>query len=261
MKLPTTATPWLLTCPDDKDKIRLFCLPYAGGGASVYREWAKFLPAQAGIYPIQLPGRETRIAESPLCNMDELVEQIAIGIVPYLQCPFIFFGHSLGARIAFELVRHLRTKWGIQPCHLLVAGSRAPQLAEPNPIHHLPDSEFIKELRRLAGTPEEILHNRDILEIFLPLLRADFTVDETYSYSPAMSLECPIAAFGGTWDLEAQRTEIEAWAEHTSGEFSLEMISGDHFFLHTARELLLQFVSRILYRHMHRDGLSHPGRR
>ncbi|WP_276916276.1 thioesterase II family protein [Aneurinibacillus aneurinilyticus] len=246
MGTPKIVTPWLLTCPETKDKIRLFCLPYAGGGAFVYREWMKAFSDDVGVYPIQLPGRENRITEPPLCEMGKLVDAISEAIIPYLQRPFIFFGHSMGARIAFELARSLRRKRKPQPCCLIVSGSRAPHIPEPKPLHHLPDDEFVKELRRFSGIPEAILQSRELMEFFIPILRADFTVDETYVYSEDMPLDCPIVAFGGTEDIEANREEIEAWIHHTSCDFMLEMMEGDHFFLQMRRELLLHSVSQII---------------
>lgn len=250
MKNQQMFTPWLMNCPENKDRVRLFCLSYAGGGASSYRGWNKELSDDVGVYPIQLPGRENRIAEPALHEMSELVEHISKEIAPYLQRPFIFFGHSLGARIAFELARNVRKKWEIQPCRLIVSASRAPHIAEPNPLHHLSDDEFVKELGRFSGTPEAVLKNRELMELFIPILRADFTVDETYVYSEDAPLDCPISAFGGTKDSEARREEIEEWMSYTNAEFRLEMIEGDHFFLQTERDVLLQSIRRIISLHL-----------
>lgn len=242
-------TPWIIrnaSAPDSA--IRLFCFPYAGGGASVFRQWQSNFPDWIEICPVQLPGRENRISEPLITNLDKLADVASAELAPYFDLPFAFYGHSIGARIAFEVTRNLRRKSGIRPCCLIVSGSRAPHIPEPNPLHHLPDNEFINELRRFSGTPEAVLQSKELMEMFLPILRADFSVDETYVYSEDIALDCPVFVFGGTEDVEAKTEELEAWADHTSEEFSLEMIRGDHFFLQTERELLLQSIEKILLR-------------
>jgi medium-chain acyl-[acyl-carrier-protein] hydrolase len=241
---------WLPALPDEEDEIRLFCLPYAGAGASVYRDWSKLFADNTGVYPIQFPGRENRIEEPSFSTMEELVDELSKAILPCLRRPFVFFGHSIGARIAFELTRNLRRKWNLRPLHLIVSGSRAPHIPEPKPLHHLSDDEFVQELRRFSGTPEEVLRNRELMNMFIPILRADFSVDETYVFAQDEPLDCPITAFGGTEDKEANREEMEAWACHTRAGFDFEMIEGDHFFLHSQRDSLVRSVSRILSRHM-----------
>ncbi|GIQ70278.1 hypothetical protein XYCOK13_31020 [Xylanibacillus composti] len=178
--------------------------------------------------------------------MRVMSEAISEAIYPYLQCPFLLFGHSLGARIAFEVARNLRRTRGIQPCRLIVAGSRAPHIPEPRPLHQLPEEEFINELRRFSGTPEAILQSKELLQFFLPILRADFQLDETYVYVDDAPLDCPISVFGGTDDTEASREELDAWAAYTTGECSVEMIKGDHFFLKTQRDELLRSISQIM---------------
>ena len=228
--------------------IRLFCFPYAGGGASVFRQWRAGLPDQIEVCPVQLPGRENRISEPLITNLDALVDIASAVFAPYLDSPFAFYGHSIGAKIAFELARNIRRTLGICPCCLIVSGSRAPHIPEPNPLHHLPDHEFMHELRRFSGTPEAVLQSKDLMEMFLPILRADFSVDETYAYSEEMPLDCPIFAFGGTQDVEAKVEDLRAWADHTSEAFSLEMIRGGHFFIQTERTLLLQSIREILLR-------------
>lgn len=250
MKTTPTTGRWLLTAPEPEDRIRLFCLPYAGGAASVFRGWRQELPAGAGVYPIQLPGRENRIAAPPIRDMAAMVEAIAQAIIPHLHLPFLLFGHSLGARIAFELTRHLRREWGIRPARLIVAGSRAPHMPEPKPLHHLPEKEFVQELRRFSGTPEAIFQSKELLAMLIPMLRADFAVDETYVYTKEESLDCPISAFCGTQDEEAKREDMEAWADYTSGEFTLEMIAGGHFFLKTQRFALLRAIAQLVSQHM-----------
>ncbi|WP_025844482.1 thioesterase II family protein [Brevibacillus agri] len=250
MKTVKPAERWLLAKPDPADKIRLFCFPFAGGGASIYRGWGEELPAGAGVYPIQLPGRENRLMESAIRDMDALVEGICEAIHPYLDRPFFLFGYSLGTKIAFELARAVRRKWQLAPRGLLVAAGRAPHIPEPRPLYHLPEEEFVRELRRFSGTPEAILQSKELMELFMPLLRADFTLDDTYRFTEEAPLECPISAFCGTRDPEASEEEMAAWARHTRGAFALDMIEGEHFFLNSNREQLLRLVSAIVAGHL-----------
>jgi surfactin synthase thioesterase subunit len=133
------------------------------------------------VCPVQLPGRENRITEPPFTRLSLLVDAMAKNLDPYFDVPFAFFGHSIGAKIAFELVRDLRRKKGVEPVHLFVSGSRPPHIPEPRPLHLLPEHDFVRELRRFSGTPEAVMQSRDLMEMYLPILRADFSIDETLS--------------------------------------------------------------------------------
>ena len=251
MKSTYTNTPWLiLGKPKRKNRLRLFCFPYAGGGASIFRQWQENMPEGVEVCPVQLPGRENRIAEPPFTRLSLLVDAMTEALDPYFDLPFAFFGHSIGAKIAFELARELRRKKGVQPVHLFVSGSRPPHIPEPRPLHMLPEHEFIKELRRFSGTPEAVMQSRDLMEMYLPILRADFSIDETYIYYEDDSFECPISAFGGSEDKEANREELEAWRQHTIGTFTLQMFQGDHFFLKSSQSLLLDSVSEVLLHYL-----------
>jgi medium-chain acyl-[acyl-carrier-protein] hydrolase len=230
--------------PNAQARARLFCFPYAGGGASVYYKWAELLPPQSELCPAQLPGREMRIGEQPYQRLDPLVEATASALLPFLSRPFAFFGHSMGALLSFELARYLRRNYGISPIHLFVSGLGAPQLPRLRPpIHEAPDSEFLSEIVRLNGTPKEVLEHSELLGLMLPLLRADFAVCETYEFSAEEPLSCPISAYGGLEDEDSVRDRLEPWREHTSGAFTLRMFPGDHFFLNSARALLLRAVA------------------
>jgi len=230
--------------PSASARLRLFCFPYAGGGVFEYRAWPASLPPEVEVCAIQLPGREARLRETPYSQMAALCEVLAQVIVPHLDRPFAFFGHSLGAFIALELVRRLRQQCRPQPEHLFVSGSRAPQLPNPEPpVYHLPDRELIREVsERYDGIPAEVLANADILEMLLPALRADFAMNDTYVYRDEAPLDCPIAAFGGLQDHGVPPGHLEAWREQTRGAFTLNMFWGDHFFLKTSRIPLLQAV-------------------
>jgi len=166
-----------------------------------------------------------------------------------MNLPYVFFGHSLGALIGFELACQLRRQNSTDPVHLFVSGRRAPQIPDPNPpIHQLPEAEFIDELRRFDGTPEEVLKHPELMEIFLPVLRADFALLETYEYTSEKPLDCPITAFGGLQDRKATREELAAWRDQTHGDFRLQLFPGDHFFLHSVQPILLQAIAQDLIR-------------
>jgi medium-chain acyl-[acyl-carrier-protein] hydrolase len=163
--------------------------------------------------------------------------------------PFALYGHSMGALIAYELARRLREAGRAEPVHLFVSGCRAPQLADTRDVtYDLPDPEFIEELRRLKGTPSEVLEHEELLRLVLPLLRADFAVAQTYRYSEGPPLGCPLTAVGGLQDEEVTREQLTPWREMTTGAFSLHMLPGDHFFLHTSQDVLLEIITRQLAR-------------
>ncbi len=233
--------------PNPKARLRIFCLPCAGGAGSMYCSWPDDLPPQVEVCPIQLPGRENRLDERPHTQFAPLVRRLTSVIRPYLDLPFVVFGHSLGALIAFELVRQLRRQGAPMPVHLFVCGRRAPHVPnERSSIHQLPDAEFVEELhKRYGGIPDVIARNRELLQAFLPALRADTGLLETYAYSEEPSLKCPILAFGGLQD-DITREELGGWQAHTSKQFQLQMLPGDHFFLRNERTVFLENLSRNL---------------
>jgi medium-chain acyl-[acyl-carrier-protein] hydrolase len=231
--------------PNPNAKIRLFCFPYAGGSSNIFRRWSDNLPGTVEVCAIELPGRGMQIKLSPFNRLEPLVEELASVLKSNLDRPFAFFGHSMGGLISFELACLLRKQYDLIPNHLFVSGRRAPQIADQKPpIHALPEAKFIEELRRLNGTPQALLENDELMQLFLPILRADFAVLETYVYTQKPPLDCPITAFGGLQDQEVSCENIQAWQEQTSASFSLHMLPGDHFFLHSSQSLLLETISR-----------------
>lgn len=245
-------TPWLpYLKPNPEACLRLFCFPYAGGGATIYRRWPAELPRSVELCPVQIPGRGSRTRERPFTRLAPLVEAAAEALLPYLDKPFAFFGHSMGGMMSYELAQALRRKHGLRPLHLFVSGRRAPHLrGESGPkTYDLPEQEFLAEVRRLNGTPKEALEHPELMELIGPLLRADFEVCQTYSYDPAPPLDCPITAFGGLQDFEVTREHLEGWREHTTSAFMLRMLPGDHFFLNSSQPLLLRVLSQELYQH------------
>ncbi|HKX27098.1 MAG TPA: alpha/beta fold hydrolase [Blastocatellia bacterium] len=227
--------------------LRLFCFPYAGGTALVFNRWKRLLPSSVQIMAAELPGRGLRLHEPPFISLPALIDELKNVIRPCLGLPFVFFGHSMGAIIAFELARTLRREYGVEPQALLVAGRRAPQIPKGESVtYNLPRDEFIKELIRLDGTPREIIEHVELMEIIIPLLRADFQLVQTYEYAAEALLQCPIVAYGGEEDREVPRDKILPWSELTTSRFALHMLPGDHFFLRSAQAQLLELIKREL---------------
>jgi len=232
-----------------KVRFRLFCFPYGGGGVSAYRTWPDGLPPEVEVCPIQLPGREDRLREPLYTHISPLVHNLAEVLEGFSEVPYAFFGHSVGALVAFELAKLLRRENRNGPACLFVSARRAPQISEPGPtIHNLPEDEFKNELRRFDGTPEAVLKHPELMEIFLPILRADFALLETYEYTSENRLDCPITAFGGLQDAKTTQEELAAWSKQTKGKFRLQQFPGGHFFLHDAQPQLFQTIAQDLKR-------------
>lgn len=243
-----TSKSWVI-CPkpNAQAKLRLFCFHYAGGGAWCFRTWLDHLPSSVEVCSIELPGRGFRLAEAAFTRLDPLVGAITDALLPHLDKPFACFGHSMGGLVSFELTRLLRRD-GLSPVHLFVSGHRAPQLPDLDPpIHNLPESEFLDQMCDLEGTPQAVLENTELMRLLLPTIRADFTVVETYAYAAEPPLDCPITAFGGWQDRKVSYDQLNAWQQQTNAAFSLRMLPGNHFFLHSAQSLLLEFLSQDLH--------------
>ena len=185
--------------------------------------------------------------EPPFSQLSLLVEALAEALLPLLDKPFALFGHSLGSLVSFELARQLRAKHQVRPVRLFVSAGPAPQIPHRGlPIHNLPEKEFTAELRRLNGTPGELLNHKELMDIVLPSLRADFALYESYRYSSGPPLNCPISTFGGLSDQRVSHGDLEAWRDQTTVSFSIRMFPGDHFFLKTTQPLLLRALSQEL---------------
>ncbi|MEZ0109839.1 surfactin synthase thioesterase subunit [Catenulispora sp. EB89] len=212
----------------------LYCLPHAGGSASVYRSWAGRLGGIA-VAPIQLPGRETRMRETPYTRMAPLVDELADAILERQRTrgAYAVYGHSLGALVGFELVREIRRRAGLAPVHLIVSGCSAPDLLEGNdgqpPVSEMSDEEVVGLLRRLGGTPEPILADRSVRRLILPPFRGDLTVRDTYGYQPEPRLGVPVTAIAATADPRASVAQMRGWGRQTSRGFRMHLLSGGHF--------------------------------
>ena len=215
--------------------VRLLCFPHAGGSPTAFNSWREKLPEHVEVWALQLPGRGRRLLEVPPTNIGQIVEALSKAFQPFGDVPTALFGHSLGAWIAFEFARQLQSKL-LPLLHLFVSAQSAPHLPNPEaPVRNLPDREFISEVRRrYAGLPEEILRDEEMMTLFLPALRADFTMMETYRYIDGPLLECPISCLGGREDDTIGVDGLAAWQDRACSAFSLKMFRGGHFFIDTA---------------------------
>ena len=227
-------------------RLRMFCFPYAGSGSSVFNEWPKSILPGIELCVVKLPGRESRYNEKPYRRIDDLVKKLANEMRPLLNKPFIFFGHSIGAHISFHLARFLRRNNMHVPKHLIVSGARAPQIESrnPDPLHYtMEDSEFIKELIELKGMPDDLLKNQELLDLVIPILKADIEMINTMEYKEENPLDCSISSFGGLFDERVKKEDSEAWKEQTCRDFSLAMLPGGHFFMNTHRDQLIREIN------------------
>jgi len=253
--------PWTLSFnPNEQARLRLFCFPYAGGGASIYRQWPQALPKEVEICPITLPGREMRLREKSYTRLTPLVEALTEALEPSLDKPFAFFGHSMGGLIAFETARELRRQGYAEPLHLFISARPAPQISRADPpLSHLPDASFASELqRRYAGIPAAIFHDPELMALYLPILRADLELLETYSYSAEAPLDYPISTYGGMQDLMVTPDKITPWQKQTTREFNRALFPGNHFFLQSQQTQLLVTLARALTEILNRldDGAA-----
>ncbi len=248
MTIVTDPKSWvLIPKPLPSARLRIFCLPYAGGSSTVFRSWPEVLQPDIEVAFIQLPGRGARFRETPLTNAGTAVQQLAEALQNFLDKPYMLFGHSLGALLSFELLRELRRLGQPEPAHLCVCARPAPHLPnERTPIHKLPDPLLVTEVqRRYGGIPQAILNDPEMLQLFLPILRADLEMLETYAYMPDPPFNCDITAYGGYQDLLVSKADLAAWETHTLGNFSQHMFPGNHFFVQNT-PAFLQFLATAL---------------
>ncbi len=230
-----------------KAKIRLFCFHHAGGGASVFKPWLRHFPQEIEICPVLLPGRETRIKETPYISMERLLNRLAYEIEPFLDKPCAFFGHSMGSTISYELTRCL-LKWEKPtPVKLFLSGRRAPHMPSPKPkISELPHDEFLEELREQNGTPEEVFESEELLEFVIPILRTDYRLLEHHEHIPGPPIDIPITAFGGSDDRDVPIETIRGWEKYTSSHFDFEIFPGGHFYIKSPQSKLVPRIGRDL---------------
>ena len=250
LQMELTSRSFFCPRPNPTAYLRLFCFHHAGGSATLFHHWRDQLPPHVELWVARLPGRGDRAAEPPFKRMVPLVQQMTEDLAPFLSEPFAFFGHSMGASIAFETARLLRRRYCVQPLRLLASSCQAPQrLQFALPTYDLPDAEFIERLRGLNGTPQALFDDRRVLSMMLPMIRADVELLQTYEYLADAPLDCPITVIGGLRDEVVKLAGLMAWRRQTSAQTVLHLLPGDHFYLNSHQQLMLELLAAELNAH------------
>jgi surfactin synthase thioesterase subunit len=228
--------------------MRLFCFPFAGGSAAVFAGWGEALGSDIEVWAAQPRGRGSRFREMLHSSVSEIVEDYLVVLRGHLDLPFVFYGHSLGGLVAFEVTRRLRAEGLPLPEHLIIGASAPPVLGLLHPrIHDLPDEPFVAAVQeRYSGIPEAVLREPELMELFLPALKADFAAHETFDRSRVTRVACPITAVAGIEDPVIQPAMMEEWSRHTECTFELHAVPGDHFFLATSRDAVLSRIRAVM---------------
>jgi surfactin synthase thioesterase subunit len=228
--------------------VQVFCFPHAGGGGATYWPWRRALAPAFEVCPVVLPGRESRSREPAFRRLEQFLEPLCEALADRIDRPFALFGHSLGTLLAYEAARRLTART-MPPLALVVSGRRGPWIdTTRRRFSGLSGSDFLAAVTELGGMPPEILGSSELMAAILPTLRADFEISENYHPQPGPALSCPIIAYTGADDPEVNRIELLGWEEETSGEFSVRVFSGNHFYLKGGRPDVLSALRADLCR-------------
>tara|TARA_R110002033_G_scaffold156232_1_gene192528 strand:+ start:1827 stop:2630 length:804 start_codon:yes stop_codon:yes gene_type:complete len=232
-------------------RLRLICFPYAGGGIRTYQPWANQLPDGVELVAVQPPGRGSFIGTKAYNSMAELVAALQDELQPLLDRPYVLFGHSLGSRVAFELLHQIQIKQQRLPELFLASGSCSPDTVRVKaPTYHLSDDKFIAELQRMNGTPSEVLENKEFMSFLLPLLRADFQIAETYRYTGITNFPLEVHVLGGEDDVDVPVENLPLWGNFFNNNVKVHTFVGDHFFIESQQDAVVRLVKQLLQTHL-----------
>ena len=231
--------------PAAQPRVRLVCFPHAGGSASFYRTWARLYPVSVQTLVVQYPGREDRLSEPFITDMDQLADQVSEVLLGASDLPLALFGHSMGAAVAYEVARRLEPA-GRAVRALIVSGRPAPHRQREKSLHLADDARLTEELRRFGKTPEGVFAETALRELVLSTTRNDYTLIETYEPRCGPALRCPIHVLLSVCDTEVTRDEAEAWGDLTEAACSVRRFAGGHFYLKTNPAPVIQAVVELL---------------
>jgi len=238
---------WFIKIKKPHAKGRLFVFPYAGGSPNAFRDWAQVLPKEIELWVLRLPGRDSRLQEAPVRDWLTLVDNLYSVMRDCVDLPFVFFGHSFGGRVAFELTKRLQQEQSVMPKGLIISGCRAPNMSPRPPFSELPEEGFIKKLAEMGGTTLDVLNNKELMKIMEPALRADIKLSELWKSGG--KVEVPIVALSGISDSIDPPSTMLDWKNNTNASFFHETYAGEHFFIHDKsnyfRETLSEYVSQL----------------
>lgn len=245
--MTTAPSKWFVRdAPIARPSCRLFCLPYAGGSAGVFRGWQAALGSTVEVLAVELPGRSTRAREPAIPSLTQLVDLLVEEVSARMEVPSLFFGHSNGALVGYRLAVELAHRGLPLPQRLVLAAKEPPHRDKREILHDLPTPQFVAKLRSLNGTPAAILDDPHLLDAFLPFLRADFALSETYVHATCPPLPCALTLLGGRSDSDTDVEDLSAWADYFSSTPTLHLIDGDHFFIHSARHQVWRILRPLI---------------
>lgn len=249
---PEPEAAWFTDGSNPDAPMRVFLFPFAGGNASALLPWQAAFGSGLELRVAQLPGRGIRLFDPPVADLSELVGRLARAVTDLADRPFLFFGHSVGALLAFETTRLLRRTGRPAPVSLWMSGAEGPQTRLLHRhLHQLEEAELIEALREYNGTASEMLADRELMQLVLPGVRADFALSEQYRYRPEPPLDLPISVLLGESDPYVEPERAAGWAAETSGPVTVHRFAGDHFFLDEHRGTIAELIA---------DSVSLPGR-
>lgn len=230
-------------------KVKLYCIPYAGGSASIYSKWRRTLAAEIDLIPLELAGRGTKCNEPFYENLDEAVNDLYQLVIKEMDKndKYILFGHSMGSLIAFELYYKLMKGGYREPMHMFVSGGKAPHLERRLIFHNKPLEEFKKHILEYDQSSEMIFQDEELLDFFVPVLRSDFKMVETHQYiDKTHKVGCDITALTGAWDLSLTLEEVNEWKKHGDKDFQLRQFEGGHFFINEHTEQIVTMIHEVV---------------